>query len=97
MSQKVVLVNDPGIYDRAAEQIQRTLRERRALHGEDDPSVAEAMDLLGLVRTQQGELVAAESLLSGALDLRRRKLGTDHEATAESLEHLAELFYKRND
>jgi serine/threonine-protein kinase len=85
-----------GVYDRAADLIQRTLRERRALHGEDDASVAEAMDLLGLVRTQQGELAAAESLLGGALAMRRRRLG-DHDATAESLEHLADLYYKRND
>jgi serine/threonine-protein kinase len=86
-----------GVYDKAAEQVERTLREQRALHGDDDPAVAEAMDLLGLVRTQQGELTAAESLLTGALALRRRQLGTDHEATAESLEHLADLYYKRSE
>jgi eukaryotic-like serine/threonine-protein kinase len=86
-----------GVYDRAAEQVERALREQRALHGNDDPAVAEAMDLLGLVRTQQGEMAPAESLLGDALALRRRELGTDHEATAESLEHLADLYYKRSE
>jgi tetratricopeptide (TPR) repeat protein len=86
-----------GVYDKAADQLERTLRERRALHGGSDPGVAEAMDQLGLVRVRQGELAAADSLLTGALDLRRRLFGTDQEATAESLEHLADLRFKRND
>jgi tetratricopeptide (TPR) repeat protein len=86
-----------GVYDKAADQLERTLRERRALHGGSDPSVAEAMDQLGLVRVRQGNLAAADSLLTGALDLRRRLLGTDQDATAESLEHLADLRFKRND
>ena len=86
-----------GVYDRAADQLARTLRERRALHGGSDSSVAEAMDQLGLVKVQQGDLAAGDSLLTGALDLRRRLLGTDRDATAESLEHLAELRLKRDD
>ena len=86
-----------GVYDKAADQLERTLRERHALHGGSDPRVAEAMDQLGQVRVKQGELPAADSLLTGALDLRRRLLGTDQDATAESLEHLADLRFKRND
>jgi serine/threonine-protein kinase len=86
-----------GVYDRASDQLERTLREQRALHGPSDPAVAEAMDQLGLVRVRQGNLPAADSLLTGALDLRRRLLGTDQDETAQSLEHLADLRFKRND
>ncbi|HUR93383.1 MAG TPA: serine/threonine-protein kinase [Gemmatimonadales bacterium] len=86
-----------GVYDRAADQLERTLRERRTLHGARSASAAEAMDQLGQVRVQQGELAVGDSLLTGALALRRNLLGTDQDATAESLEHLADLRIKRND
>ncbi len=86
-----------GVYNQAGAQLERTLRERRALHSGNDPSVAEAMDQLGLLRMQQGRLPEADTLLTGALALRRRLKGLDQDATAESLEHLADLRYKRND
>jgi eukaryotic-like serine/threonine-protein kinase len=86
-----------GFYDRAAEQLQRALAERRALHGPAHESVAEAMDQLGLARSKQGRLGAADSLLGGALSLRRRLFGAGDDRTAESLEHLADLRLKRDD
>jgi serine/threonine-protein kinase len=86
-----------GMYDRAAEQLARTLRERRALYGDTDTTVADAMDQLGMTQLRRGDLAAADSLLRGALEVRRRRLGTDHDATAESLEHVAELLHGRND
>jgi serine/threonine protein kinase/Tfp pilus assembly protein PilF len=86
-----------GLYDRAADQLQETLRERRALYGGTDTTVADAMDQLGIAQLRRGNLAAADSLLRGALELRRRRLGPEHDATAESLEHLAELLNVRND
>jgi serine/threonine-protein kinase len=86
-----------GMYDRAAEQLTETLRERRALYGAADTTVADAMDQLGMTQLRRGDLAAADSLLRGALEVRRRRLGSEHDATAESLEHVAELLHSRND
>ena len=86
-----------GFYDRAAEQLEQAVRERRALYGPVHEAVAEAMDQLGLARFKQGQLGAADSLLGGALSLRRRLFGASDDRTAESLEHLADLRLKRND
>jgi eukaryotic-like serine/threonine-protein kinase len=86
-----------GLYDRAAKQLAETLRERRALYGATDTTVADAMDQLGMTQLRRGDLAAADSLLRGALEVRRHRLGTDHDATAESLEHVAELLHTRND
>jgi eukaryotic-like serine/threonine-protein kinase len=86
-----------GVYDRAEEELRRSLEQRRALHGERHLAVAEAMAQLGEVLLNETRLDEAEPLLRQALALRRARLGNRSEATAQSLDHLAQLLQERND
>jgi eukaryotic-like serine/threonine-protein kinase len=86
-----------GVFDRAEAELRRSLEQRRALHGERHPAVAEVMDQLGEVLLQQARLDEAEPLLRHALALRRALLGERTEATALSLDHLAQVLQERND
>jgi serine/threonine-protein kinase len=52
---------------------------------------AQRLDVVGRVYQRLGDYAAAEPYLQRALALRRRTLGARHEATAESMYHLATL------
>jgi len=85
-----------GLYDQAATQLRLALEDRRRLLGPEHPDVAAAMDQLGRVLMQKGELDAADSLLREALRQRRR-LHPVSDTTAESLDHVSALLQARND
>lgn len=86
-----------GLFDRAVPLLEQALAERRSLYGASHPSVAEALDRLGVALGRQNRFDEAERLLREAHDMRRRVLGEDHPATAASLGHLAWLLQERND
>ncbi len=80
----------------------RDLKEGRALlekarasairvHGPQHADVAEAEDLLGRCLMLQGEYEAAEPMLDGALEMRRRVFGRTHPYCADSLCNVAHL------
>jgi serine/threonine-protein kinase len=84
-----------GLYARAAELLERSLAQRRALGEAADTSAATTRDLLGMALVRLDKLDEAESLLRRALTERRRVLGTMHVATATSMDNLATLLQKR--
>ncbi|MEO5815931.1 MAG: serine/threonine-protein kinase [Gemmatimonadaceae bacterium] len=86
-----------GLYDKAALVLQRSLEQRRALHGPWHLEVAEAEDQLGEVLTKQDQFDKAEPLLRDALAQRRALLGNRDTSVALSLDHLGNLFQERND
>ena len=55
------------------------------------------MDALGQVLARQGRFTEAESLLRGAVSQRRELHGSRSQATAQSLDHLADLLRQRGD
>ena len=70
--------------------IDRGLQEARALHAE--PAVEAELDVtLGGIYQQFGNLARADSLLTAALDSRRRLFGPSHPDVAASLVALSEL------
>jgi serine/threonine-protein kinase len=85
-----------GLYDKATPLFERSLEQRKMLHGPQHPSVAEDMDLLGAALMRLDRYDEAEPLLRDALALRRRALGNADSATAQSVEHLATLLEERN-
>jgi serine/threonine-protein kinase len=84
-----------GLFDRAAEQSRTALVQRRALHGQRHPEVAEALDGLGDVLTRQNKFDEAEPLLREALSQRREFFGNAAEPTVTTLDHLATLLQVR--
>ena len=86
-----------GVLDKAEAQARESLARRRALHGSNDASVAEAMDLLGVVMQKRSAMPESERLLLEALATRRALLGPNDSATAESLDHLADFYQEKND
>jgi len=85
-----------GVYDRATVQLRSSLAARRALYGDHNPEVAEAMDQLGEVLLREDSLAEADTLLRGALALRRKTFGDKSDETAQSLDHLAALLENRD-
>ncbi len=88
-------VSDPGeargnsitareILDNGARRIQRELNDQPLLR-------AEMMDSMGRVYQNLGLYTMAESLLVGALEIRRTELGEEHLDSVESLSHLGWL------
>jgi tetratricopeptide (TPR) repeat protein len=55
------------------------------------------MDRLGAALVDQDQYEEAEPLLREALAQRRRLLGSGHDATAESLDHLATMHQRRGE
>ncbi|MEO6528172.1 MAG: serine/threonine-protein kinase [Gemmatimonadaceae bacterium] len=84
-----------GLASEAVPQLERSLRQRRALYGPRHVAVAEAMDQLGDALRAQSKMNEAEPLLRSALAMRRELLGDRASATAESLDHLATLLQDR--
>ncbi|MFO7550060.1 MAG: toll/interleukin-1 receptor domain-containing protein [Haliea sp.] len=79
-----------GDYARAEPVLQQVLAERLKRFGPEDPSVAKAIEELGLNQFDQGNLEQAELRLREALDLRWRILGEEpHPHLAENLNNLA--------
>lgn len=79
-----------GEYLRATPLLQQVYDERVALFGRQDPSVAEAIEELGLNLFDQGKLPEAEARLREALELRWETLGREpHPDTAENINNLA--------
>ncbi|PLW81989.1 hypothetical protein CWI75_12930 [Kineobactrum sediminis] len=79
-----------GDYVRAEPVLQQVLAERRQLLGREDPSVAKAIEEIGLNQFDQGNLAKAEARLREALELRWQTLGREpHPHIAENLNNLA--------
>ncbi len=85
-----------GLYDKAAVVLQRSLDQRRDLHGPKHLEVAEAEDQLGEVLTKRDQFDKAEPLLRNALTQRRALLGNRDTLVALSLDHLGNLFQERD-
>ena len=93
------LLNDIGsyLYKRAA-YTEAELLYQHALHvyekvlGPEHSDVAESLNNLAVVYSDQGQYRQAEPLLQRALRIREKVLGAEHPDTAESLNNLAALY-----
>ncbi len=79
-----------GEYALAEPLLNQVLQERLDLFGPEHPSVADAMEEVGLNFFDQGKMAEAESRLRESLDLRWKILGREpHPDIAENLNNLA--------
>jgi tetratricopeptide (TPR) repeat protein len=78
--------------ERAEAQYLQTIKEARALLGEDHAIVATALDGLGKLYLEQQTPQRAALLIEEAHAIRQLAFGAEHPDTAESLLHVAELY-----
>jgi tetratricopeptide (TPR) repeat protein len=78
-----------GARDRARRFAEVALAVRRRVSPDARAEIADALDFVGLVRLEQGELDGAERAYGDALALRRRLLGAGHREVARTLNGLA--------
>lgn len=94
-------VNDPFGEDGSAITLREVLnRGARQVTDDlnDQPAVrAELMDVIGQVYQNMGQYDSSAVLLRRALALRRATFGTNHQAVAQSLNHLASLLRDQGD
>jgi non-specific serine/threonine protein kinase/serine/threonine-protein kinase len=84
-----------GLYDQAKPMLEKALRIKRSIFGNDHLSVADTLYNLGIVYDDQGKYEDAASLHRQALDIRNNKLKPDDPEVARSLNSLAIVFWNQ--
>lgn len=82
-----------GLLDAAGPLLETALRQRREIHGETHPDVAESLHSLAELHYVRGHYELAEDEFRQALDLRRQLLGPAHGTVAQSMEGLGLALY----
>lgn len=86
-----------GLHDRAETALQQALEIRRKLWGARHVQVAQSLNSLGLLRSDQGRLQEAEQLFRDALPMQRQLLGDRHPDITHNLMNLASLLADREE
>jgi tetratricopeptide (TPR) repeat protein len=80
-------------YQDAEDYLVTALQLQKQAKVPDQPSIAQTINNLALLRHRQGKYQEAEALYQRALEIRRQVYGPDHETIAQTLNNLA-LLYK---
>ncbi len=91
------LYEELGLFDQAQELFELAVEQRRRLHGEKHPSVAESLYHLGRACARAGDYARAEPHFRRVLELRKELLGEDHPDVAVSLNSLALVLHEKGD
>jgi serine/threonine protein kinase/tetratricopeptide (TPR) repeat protein len=86
-----------GLYDSAAQLMEKSLTIRREVLGDEHKDVAKSLNDLGWVYIERQKPAEAEPLLREALSMRRRLLGNEHADVAESLNLLGYAMQRKGD
>jgi CHAT domain-containing protein/Tfp pilus assembly protein PilF len=86
-----------GKYDEALPLGERALAIREKMLGPERPSVAAALNNLGNLYKDKGDLATAEQLYQRALKIREKVLGPEHPDVAQSLNNLAVIHRSQGD
>ncbi len=90
-------LRDQGKYREALPEAERALALRERLLGPNDPTLADALNLLALLFDDVDEYEKAEPLNLRALAIREKTLGPDHPDVGRSLFNLAWIASTRSD
>jgi len=93
-----IVYQNIGQYEAAETMLAGALKRRQALwtHGAHE-QVSESLSNLGLLRRQQGDFAAAESLYQQAMVIDRTLHGYVHPSNAHDLNNMADLFAAQGD
>jgi CHAT domain-containing protein/Tfp pilus assembly protein PilF len=84
-----------GAYEKAQSLAERALGLREKTLGPDQPEVAAALNLLGVICTARSDYNRAELLFQRAVAINEKAFGPDHLAVAEMTDNLAKNFNAR--
>lgn len=83
-------------FDKAEKQLRLALETRREHFGDEHVEVAQSLNLLALLRRDQGDYEEANRLFKQVLSMRRRLLGEDHLDVAQVLQNMAVSAFQQN-
>src|SRR5262249_12777039 len=86
-----------GKYNDALPLAERLLKIRQRLLGSDHTDVAAAINLLGILYSDNGEYAKAEPLYDRALAILEKTQGPEHPEVAHTLHSLAMLYCNRGE
>lgn len=86
-----------GRYEEAQRELERALRIRIELFGQNHPQVATSYNGLGLLALRRVDFETAEDLITRALRIREHALGPDHLEVSTALQNLASVLEARGD
>ena len=81
-----------GLYDNAGDLIEKSLKKRRELFGDDNIDVAASLENMAILEWNQGNYESAENHFMESLDIRIRVLGEENLDVATSLNNLGVLY-----
>jgi eukaryotic-like serine/threonine-protein kinase len=82
-----------GLFDSAIPLLERALKIRQEIFGNEDLTVAQSLNNLGVAKYRKADYGEAESLLREALRIRRKLLGNEHRDVAEALNGLGLVLF----
>ncbi|HEU0009489.1 MAG TPA: serine/threonine-protein kinase [Verrucomicrobiae bacterium] len=88
---------DLGQYEEALAMTREALRLRRSIFSPESPAVADALDSLGTVLYEQGNLPTAEAVGRESLAMRRKVFGAESAEVAAALNTLGNVLQTRHD
>lgn len=88
------LFHDRDKFPIAEPLLLQALSLRESIFPADAPEIAESLNHLGWLRTQQGDYDEAEAMLARALSIWTNKYGPEHASTALCLENYADMLKK---
>lgn len=91
------LLSRAGKHVEALRSAERALEIRERILGGEDPSAAAVINLLGLIQSDMGDMVKAETFFRRALNIYEKSLGPDHLDAATPLNNLAVVLKVRGD
>jgi serine/threonine protein kinase/tetratricopeptide (TPR) repeat protein len=84
-----------GLYEQAKPMLEKALKLKKSIYGDDNLSVADTLHNLGIIYDDQGKYEEAASFFRQSLDIRSRKLGPDDPEVARSLNSLAIVYWNQ--
>jgi tetratricopeptide (TPR) repeat protein len=84
-----------GLYEQAKPMLEKALKLKKSIYGDDNLSVADTLHNLGIISDDQGKYEEAASFFRQSLDIRSHKLGPDDPEVARSLNSLAIVYWNQ--
>jgi eukaryotic-like serine/threonine-protein kinase len=86
-----------GMLDKAADVTQTALTAAKRRLGHETAATANALNVLGAIKLEQGDLANAEKLFQESLEIRRRLFGSESVPVAEDINDLAMVHFQQGD
>ncbi|MBN1567649.1 MAG: serine/threonine protein kinase [Acidobacteria bacterium] len=86
-----------GVQDKALDLAQNALEIGRKRHGDESAATANALNVLGAIWLEKGDLVNSEKYFQDSLKIRRKIFGPDSIEAAENINDIAMVNHEKGD